>query len=120
MTVFRPEPYHAGVSQLFLTSAGLPLKRRSVHLMIRRLGEKAGIGEVRCSPHTCRHTFARNYLMNGGDVFSLQRILGHRSLEMVKIYVSLSTADSASVPAPGGTVEVAHRAGLWVSMTCLL
>jgi integrase/recombinase XerD len=95
ITQVRPEPYCAGLNLLFLTDKGWPLMPRAVQSMISRLGEKATIHGVRCSPHTFRHTFARQYLMNGGDVFSLQRILGHSSLEMVKIYVNLAFGDIA-------------------------
>ena len=57
------------------------------------MGRKAGIEDVRCSPHTFRHTFATKSLVNGGDLFALQKILGHSSLAVVKLYVNLATAD---------------------------
>ena len=93
VTSFRPEPDSPRVSQLFLTDQGLPLKPRAVQSMLTRLGRRSGIAGVRISPHTFRHSFARQYLMCGGDVFSLQRILGHKSLEVVKIYVNLASDD---------------------------
>jgi site-specific recombinase XerD len=92
---YRPEPVHWETREVFLTVRGLPLKARGVQSMVTRLGERAGIVGTRCSPHTFRHTFARQYLMCGGDVFSLQRILGHTSLEVVKLYVNLEAGDIA-------------------------
>jgi integrase len=60
--------------------------------MLRRLKGRVGV-TGRLSPHSLRHTFARSYLVNGGDVFSLQRMLGHTSLDMVKRYVALTDVD---------------------------
>jgi len=93
ISTFRPDPYYSENTNMFLIANGNPLKGGAIRLMISRLGVKAGISGVRCSAHTFRHTFAKEYLMQGGDVFSLQRILGHSSLEMVKVYVNLALSD---------------------------
>jgi integrase/recombinase XerD len=69
------------------------LLRKEFH----RLGAQAGIQGVRVSPHTMRHTFATQYILNGGDAFSLQQILGHSTLDMVKIYVGLANRDVAKL-----------------------
>jgi len=81
------------IMRLFLSESGLPLTRSGIQQMLRRYGKQAGINGVRCSPHTFRHTFAKNYLLNGGDIFSLQKILGHSSLASVRMYLNLVAAD---------------------------
>jgi integrase/recombinase XerC/integrase/recombinase XerD len=68
------------------------ISARGLQHMVRRLKARLGV-TGRLSPHSLRHTFARSYLVNGGDVFSLQRILGHTSLDMVKRYVALADVD---------------------------
>ncbi|MDA8237993.1 MAG: tyrosine-type recombinase/integrase [Chloroflexi bacterium] len=76
---------------LFLGRRG-PIDGRGIQQAIRRLKTRIGV-TGRLSPHSLRHTFARSYLVNGGDVFSLQRILGHTTLDMVKRYVALADVD---------------------------
>ena len=89
----RPQPLTQKVTRLFLSDDGLPLTRSGIQQMLRRYGKRAGISGVRCSPHTFRHTFAKSYLVNGGDIFSLQKILGHSSLASVRIYLNLFGTD---------------------------
>jgi len=77
----------------FLSHRGRPMINRYVQAAMRRYGKKAAITGVRVSPHTLRHTFAIQYVKNGGDVFSLQAMLGHSTLEMVRNYVNFAAAD---------------------------
>ena len=89
----RPQPANPLCPILFLTASGRPITVDRLRTIIKKYASKAGIEGVRCSPHTFRHTFAVSYLRNGGDIFSLQRILGHSSLDIVRIYVNLAVAD---------------------------
>jgi len=86
---YRPRPAHSGIENVFLSNHGYPLTENSVKLMFARLAQRSGV--QRLHAHLCRHTFATRFLMNGGDVFTLQQILGHSTLEMVRRYVSLAS-----------------------------
>lgn len=67
-----------------------------VNRTFARLGERAGI-EGPVGPHRLRHTFGRSFIAQGGDVYSLQRMLGHTTLSTSMIYVNLSGKDLANV-----------------------
>ena len=87
---FRPEPAHPGVDTFFLAVDGLPMTTTALQLVIKRLAKASGVN--RLYPHLLRHTYATQFLINGGDVFLLQQNLGHTSLEMVRRYVHLAAA----------------------------
>lgn len=78
---------------LFINIDNGPLSKRQMQTRVSKYGRTAGIKDVRCSPHTLRHTFAKMSVVNGANVFDLQEILGHSSLEMVKEYVNLFAND---------------------------
>lgn len=60
---------------------------------IRLLAKEAGI-DKRVYPHLLRHSFATWWLQRGGNIVSLQRVLGHADLGMIeKVYSHLSTSD---------------------------
>ena len=102
---YRPEPARPNLDSAFLTWDGRKLTKNRVDSVMKHYGKKAGLTGVRCSPHTLRHTFAVSYLRNGGDVFSLQRILGHSSLEMTRRYCELANVDIKSAHAIASPVD---------------
>jgi integrase/recombinase XerD len=77
----------------FISRTGRRMLRRDVWDLVARYGQRAGIQGVRCSPHTLRHTGAKRFILAGGDVFTLQKLLGHTSLAMVRRYVELADVD---------------------------
>jgi len=68
------------------------MNNSAIRLLLKDLGDKAGMKN--CHPHRLRHTFAVEYLRNDGDIFTLQMILGHSSLDMVRHYLQLVKADA--------------------------
>ena len=78
---------------VFANRKGKPMTHRDVDYLVSGLQEKAGITGPRLGVHLMRHSFATNYLRNGGGVLQLQEILGHKTLETTKRYVQLAGAD---------------------------
>ena len=65
------------------------LKKNAIELIVRKVGERAGI-ERRLFPHLIRHTTATDAIDRGMDVTELQKILGHADLETTMIYAKIS------------------------------
>ncbi len=79
--------------ELVFEYAGRPLKDVRSSFESARLKAKLGDDVVF---HTLRHTFASWYIENGGDVFRLQKLLGHYDIRMTELYAHLSPAYIAS------------------------
>jgi integrase/recombinase XerD len=74
---------------VFLARDGLPLQPEGVRKLLKRAAVRAGVTAA-VYPHLLRHTAATMYLANGGDTFTLQRILGHSDLRVTEMYVTCS------------------------------
>ena len=59
------------------------MDRTAVRAIVMRAGERAGVAKAH--PHRFRHTFAVNFLRNGGNPLALQDLLGHEKLDTVRI-----------------------------------
>lgn len=76
---------------LVTTLQGAPLDNGQLYQILHRIGKRAGVSNTH--PHRFRHTFATEFLRNGGDPYTLQEILGHTSMEMVRRYVHTAQID---------------------------
>lgn len=75
---------------IFVTNAGKPLSPRELRWRFRQY---AVVLKITITPYHLRHYFALNFIRNGGNVFALQKIMGHTKLDMTRIYVNLVSAD---------------------------
>lgn len=81
-----------GSEFLFMNELGERLSSKTVTWNFRKYGKKANIQE-RCTPHVLRHTFATNFVRKGGDIFTLQRIMGHSTIITTRKYIQLDVED---------------------------
>ncbi len=80
---------------LFASNYEQNFTRRGLSRLIKNIGERANVPDAH--PHRFRHTFAITFLRNGGNIFVLQQLLGHSTLDMVKHYLALANLDSGAV-----------------------
>ncbi|MFJ5713709.1 tyrosine-type recombinase/integrase [Neobacillus sp. NPDC093127] len=79
---------------LFINVVNQPIGGRSIQNRLRHYGKLTGVGnEVTVSPHAFRRTFCRLKVEAGTNIFVLQRLSGHQSLEILKRYVEIYGKD---------------------------
>lgn len=76
---------------VFCNSYGGQGEIRSYQEMLAKYNKARGVSKT--SAHLYRHTFAKRWILNGGDIFRLQKLLGHSDLTVVKEYVNMFSSD---------------------------
>lgn len=78
------------------------LTQRGMQSLMRRIGERSGVD---VHAHRFRHTFAIEYLRNGGDIYTLKYILGHSNLTMCMRYLAILNSDASNSHAKASPVD---------------
>ena len=87
-----------------------PITRHLIYAIVRRALEKAGIKGPKLGPHRLRHAFGKNFLMQGGDLRSLQEIMGHADIETTQKYATLNLTDIIKKHRKFSPLKAAHAA----------
>ena len=86
------------------------MTRHLIYAIVRRTLEMAGIKGPKLGPHRLRHAFGKNFLVQGGDLRSLQEIMGHADIETTQKYASLNLTDIVKKHQKFSPLKAAHDA----------
>jgi len=86
---YQQQYFNSECVYVFVDRSGVQMSYEALKSMFKGLQNALGFKDTRLSAHTFRHTFAHRYIMAGGDVFSLQKILRHSTLSMTEKYLAL-------------------------------
>ncbi len=75
---------------LFLNARGRRITRQGVWLIVRRHGDRVGLGADQLTTHVLRHSCATHLLDGGADIRSVQELLGHASITSTQRYTAVS------------------------------
>lgn len=89
---------------LFVSRRGRPMSAREAQGLMQRLRGRLGLSD-RATPHALRHSFATHILAGGGDLRSVQELLGHASLSTTQTYTAIETSQLLEI------YEKAHPRG---------
>ena len=87
---------YSGTKKVDVTGNYHRLTARSIQRLVARYALLAGITK-HVSPHTLRHSFATDLLMNGADLRSVQAMLGHSNISTTQIYTHVTDPHLKSV-----------------------
>ena len=97
----RDDAYH----EMWLADTRKPLSFYGMKSAVRHIMDWAEVKRTKRGAHTFRHTMAITYLRNGGDIFTLQKILGHNTLEMTQRYARVLVEDIVRVHRKASPVD---------------
>ncbi|MBA7602291.1 Tyrosine recombinase XerC [subsurface metagenome] len=87
-----------------------PLGRHGVYRIVNAHMKKAGISGPKLGGHRLRHAFGKGYLVNGGDLRSLQQIMGHANITTTEKYAALTLDDTIKKHHQFTPLRAAHAA----------
>ncbi len=85
---YRPAPDSIEEKSFFLSTDNIRITESAIKSLLFRIKKRLDLKKL--NPHYLRHTFATRYIINGGDMTTLQMILGHDDIDTTRKYVHLA------------------------------